>query len=470
MAKDYFQDILPPAEQNPPRSVPDAPEPRRSAPAPAEVPASDDSHPVTINTNPVRQAPAEGERSIRNISMPQRPRGRPAMNDMREYGDGQGMPPRRNMLRGWWLWILAAGCVIVLGVLLLVAMRSTTVTVTPRSQTTLFDQSTPFTAYPAETATSGTLSYTVQTVDLADSEVIASKGTVHSEDKASGTITVYNNYQTSSFKLIKNTRFQSAGGLIFRTPADIVIPGKKGTTPGQVSVTVVADQPGEQYNVAAGKFTVPGLKSSAAIYPNIYAQSTAAMTGGFVGDKPGVEPAAMQAAVGAVRARLESKARESIDSTGGTVVFPDLVQITYKDEPTTAEAGGGVRIHESAHVVIPVFPADAFAQTVYADVNGASVAFTPGNGFAARLVNASSTLGNDPIQFTLAGSAQLVWNIDSAALQQALAGKEQSAFEAIVTQFLGVQEAHARIQPFWKSTFPTDSAAIKIDVLAPKAQ
>src|SRR3989338_2365826 len=350
MAKDYFQDILPPDGNEPRKSAPSA------SPAPAEMPESDDSRPVPINANPVRPIPpppAEGERSIRNISMPQRPRSRPAMNDMREYQETSGVPPRKSALAGWWIWALAGVCVIVLGILLLVAMRSTTITVTPRSHTATFDESSRFTAYPAETATSGTLSYTVQTVDLADSEVIASKGTVHSEDKASGTITVYNNYQTSSFKLIKNTRFQSAGGLIFRTPADIVIPGKKGTTPGQVSVTVVADQPGEQYNVAAGKFTVPGLKSSAAIYPNIYAQSTAAMTGGFVGDKPGVEPAAMQAAVGAVRARLESKARESIDSTGGTVVFPDLVQITYKDEPTTAEAGGGGGVYESAQAVIP---------------------------------------------------------------------------------------------------------------------
>ena len=392
------------------------------------------------------------------------------MSDMREYPEAAGVPPRKSVLAGWWIWALAGVCVVVLGVLLLVALRSTTVTVTPRSQAVTFDESSRFTAYPAATVASGMLSYTVQTVDLADSEVVESRGTVHSEDKASGTITVYNDYQTTSFKLVKNTRFQSESGLIFRAPADIVIPGKKGATPGQVSVTVIADQPGEKYNVAAGKFTLPGLKSSAAIYPNIYAKSTAAMTGGFVGDKPGVAPAAMEAAVSAVRTRLESKARGSVAAAAGTVVFPDLVQITYKDEPATPEAGGGVRIHESAHVVTPVFPADALAQTVYADANGASITFTPGSGFAARMTDASSTPGVDLLQFTLAGSAQLVWNIDSAALQQALAGKDQSAFQAIVTQFPGVQEAHARIEPFWKSTFPVDPAAVKIDVLAPKAQ
>src|SRR3989344_3845280 len=405
MAKDYFQDILPPDGNEPRKSAPSA------SPAPAEMPESDDSRPVPINANPVRPIPpppAEGERSIRNISMPQRPRSRPAMNDMREYQETSGVPPRKSALAGWWIWALAGVCVIVLGILLLVAMRSTTVTITPRSHAVTFDESSRLVAYPAATAASGTLSYIVQTVDLADSEVVESQGTVHSEDKASGIITVYNDYQTTSFKLIKNTRFQSESGLIFRTPADIVIPGKKGTTPGQVSVTVIADQPGEQYNVAAGKFTVPGLKTSAAIYPHIYGKSTSAMSGGFVGDKPGVAPAAMQTAVSAVRTRLESKARGSVAAAAGTVVFPDLVQITYKDEPSTPEAGGGVRIHQSAHVVAPVFPADALAQTVYADANGASITFTPGSGFVARAANASSTFGVDPLQFALAGSAQLV--------------------------------------------------------------
>lgn len=393
------------------------------------------------------------------------------MGDMRDPAAGlPARPPRGGRLGRWWIWALAAVCLIVLGFLFLVAMRPTTISVIPRSHTATFDASSQFTAYPAPTAINGALSYTAQTIDLDDSEVVASEGTVHAEDKASGSITVYNNYQTAPFKLVKNTRFQSAGGLIFRTPADIVIPGKKGSTPGQVTVTVIADQPGEQYNVAAGKFTVPGLKSSAAVYPNIYAESTAAMTGGFVGDKPGVAPAAMQAAVSAVRGRLESKARGSVAAAAGTVVFPDLIQITYKGEPTTPEAGGAVRIHESAHVVMPVFPADELAQAVYTDANGAPVTFIPGTDFVAHMTNASSTLGADPLQFALTGSAQLVWNVDSAALQQALAGKDQSAFQAIITQFTGVQEAHARIQPFWKSVFPADPAAIKIDIAAPKAK
>ena len=94
--------------------------------------------------------------------------------------------------------------------------------------------------------------------------------------KASGSITVYNNYSTASVKLIKNTRFQTPAGLIFRVPADVVIPGKQGSTPGQVTVTVFADQVGQQYNIGpTPRLTVPGLQSNAAMYAQIYANRPA---------------------------------------------------------------------------------------------------------------------------------------------------------------------------------------------------
>lgn len=462
MAKDYFQDILPP-DGNAPRKT--------AAPTPDIEHEMEESTPISINTNPrPTPPPQEGERSIRNISMPARGRPRPPMNDMREAPGISGLPvtPGKRSSR-WWLWGIAGLCVVVLGVLLLVAMRSTTVTVTPRSHAITFDQASRFTAYPAETAATGTLSYTVQVSDLDDSEVVPSSGTVHAEDKASGSITVYNNYQTSPFKLIKNTRFQASNGLIFRTPAEVVIPGKKGSTPGQITVTVIADAAGEEYNVPAGKFTVPGLKSSAATYEQVYAISTDAMAGGFVGEKPGVDPQALQAAISAVRDRLETKARSVIAESAESVIFPDLMQITYQDKPSTPEAGGGARIHQRAHVVIPVFPSAVFAQTVYADANGDSVRLVPGSDFAAQILDSSAALGTAPLQFSLSGQAQLVWNVDVTELASALAGKEQDAFQAIVTQFPGIQEARARIEPFWKSTFPTDPTTINIEIQAPKS-
>jgi hypothetical protein len=462
MAKDYFQDILPPsddaARQRPAPETPDT----NARPIPVHIAEGEPAAPRVVDVG--ADEALQPARTIRNISMPTRnSRPRPIL-DVRE-------PSEQGRFGGgrWWLWGIAGVCVLALGALVLVAFRPTTVTVTPRSHLLTFDGTTTFTAYPAASAATGTLSYSVQTADFNDSEVVASTGTVHAEDKASGSLTIYNGYQSAPLKLVKSTRFQSADGHIFRTPAEVVIPGKSGTTPGQVTITVIADQAGAEYNVPAGKFTVPGLKSSAAQFAAVYAQSSSAMSGGLVGDKPGVSDSAMQQALSAMRTRLAQKANAAVSSTGDSLVLPGLTRITYQDAPTTDEAGGKVRLHESAHADIPVLSASAFASAVSADVAGSPVDLVTQQGFAAQAQNASSTLGAAPLQFTLTGSAQIVWKIDQEALKQALAGKEQSAFQAIVTQFPGVSDARARIEPFWKGSFPTDPSAIQVVVEAPKS-
>ena len=387
------------------------------------------------------------------------------------------MPPkRRGASAKIWLWLVASVAIVLLAGIALVAFRSTSVSVTPRSHTVVFDATAHFTAYPAATASAGTLPYTVETVDLEDTDVVPSSGTQHAEEKASGTITVFNSYSADTVKLIKNTRFATPDGLIFRIPADVVVPGKKGATPGQISVTVFADAVGEKYNVpATAKFTLPGLKSNAAMYSGVYASSAAPMSGGFSGDRPGVAPGALESARAAIRSRLETKAQDTASSrtNASTITLPGLVRITYTSQPSTNESSSSIRLHERAHVEIALFPADRFAETVAASISAdagtGGVALKPGPGFGAKDAEVSGTYADQRIDFTLSGKADLVWKVDAKALAAALAGRDEGAFEGIVNTFPGVQEAHARIEPFWNKSFPSDAAAIKIDIGAPKS-
>jgi hypothetical protein len=479
MAKDYFQDIVPPDNSGAPRSPlrqPASPDSR------AALDPADDGGANDIRVRADAGVPArdpEANRGIRNISAPARPAARPGRIDGDMTG---GVPPRPRGRSHAWMWAVAIISVIAVAALIFIFMfRSTTVTVTPKSQSIVLTGSPALTAYPAASAATGTLTYTVQASDLEDSDVVQAQGTTTlPAAKASGNITVVNNYSASSVRLIKNTRFETPDGLVFRTPADIVIPGKTAAAPGQVQITVIADQNGEQYNVGpVAHFTLPGLESNAAMYANVYAESTAAMTGGSSGgDTPGIAPAALAAAISDVRARLAAKAQSAANAAPSSDVFTvPALQITYQDLPNTMEAGGGVRIHESAHVVSIAFPATLFAQMVaqssvssVADAGTASLTLIPGTGFAVQLATSSTAvLGTDPIDFSLSGNAQIVWSVDAAALAQALAGRDQGAFTTIVNSFAGIEEAHARIEPFWKSSFPANASDIKIVVTAPAA-
>ena len=461
MAKDYFQDILQSDAEKPGHSFGGG----RGA------------------KEPNGGAQGGGERSIRNITVnPRASRARAMSGDMR--GAPSGGPqspygrPRMDSRKRIWIWVVAAISVVVLGVLALFAFRSTTVTVTPRSRPVVFDRAVHFNAYLSASTAIGSLSYTVVANDLEDSAVVPSSGTEHAEDRATGTITVFNEYSPSTVRLIKNTRFATPAGLIFRVPATVVIPGKKGSVPGSVTVTVVADQAGEQYNVGpVDKFTLPGLKTSPDMYTSVYARSTSAFTGGFVGDRPGVAAGALDSARAEIRARLEGKARDGARALNSraVTVFPDLMRITYESLPPTTEAGGGVRIHEKAHVEIPVLSAEPFAQTVAHGVgeNTEGVSFriegldtlVAGQGGAGG----AQTLGTDPLDFTLTGNAVLVWNVDPVSLSLALAGRDKDAFQGIITGLPSIQEARARIEPFWKGTFPASTSDISIEFVPVKA-
>ncbi len=460
MAKDYFSDIQP--EPQPPRALPSV---QRPLP-PGSTPAGDTRG---------------NERSIRNISVPAR---RVPIITSPKVGAGdirgeqmspnvfEEAKPRRPRL---YIWLLASFAILgLLGALLYFLWDDTSVTVTPRTHKISFDDSTQFTAYPEGSATEGTISYRTETAVIEDSATVPATGVEKTSDRATGAITVFNEYSSASVRLIKNTRFQTPSGLIFRIPASVDVPGKKGSTPGQISVTVIADQPGPEYNVGPiNKLTLPGLKTSPDMYSGVYAQSSTAFSGGFVGDKPAVSREALDGARSSIRGRLQEKIRAAVAAynTDDAFAFPGLVHVVYESLPTTPDSGGSARVQEKAIVTIPVFPASRFSQSiagaVSADAAGSIVMLKPDPAFNVVLVGESEMLGKHTVKFTISGSAVLVWHVDGAALAQALAGREQAAFETIIGGFSGVEKAEANVAPFWKNEFPKDPSDITVKVVTP---
>ncbi|HWO07207.1 MAG TPA: hypothetical protein VNM40_01330 [Candidatus Paceibacterota bacterium] len=452
MARHYIQDIMPagdePEEVRGRRKTPERkPEPE---PEPEPVPRS------------IRDIRPSAERS-RLVRPPE-----PRMEHPLPH-----VPQKRSRARyGIWAAAIAA-LVVVLGAGLLFAFASTSITVIPYSQTVTFDASTPFTAYPEASAAPGTIPYTVMTQVFEDSAVVQASGTENVEEQATGNIVIYNDYSEEPVRLIKNTRFQTPEGLIFRIPASVDVPGKTAEGPGSIEVTVFADQAGPDYNVGPfERITVPGLRSTKEMYENVYAKSTTAFSGGFSGARPVVPEAILDASKAEVRNRLNEKAQEFV-RTASETAFAGLMVVNYETLPPTQESGGNVRINERATVYLPVFPTSALAQsigqTVSASAEGQSISIRFASDVTAEPAQAfsSADLGQQPIVFTISGRGQLVWDVDSAALAEALAGREEAAFQTIIGSFPSIEEARARIVPFWKNTFPEDPSDISIAVEEP---
>jgi len=104
--------------------------------------------------------------------------------------------------------------------------------------------------------------------------------------KSSGKITVFNAYSSTPQTLIVNTRFLSQDGKLFRLSSALTVPGAKVEAgkiiPSSIDANVVADEPGEEYNIGPSHFTIPGFKGTSK-YDKFYAESSEAMKGGYIG-------------------------------------------------------------------------------------------------------------------------------------------------------------------------------------------
>lgn len=105
--------------------------------------------------------------------------------------------------------------------------------------------------------------------------------------KAKGQVTLYNAWDGNPITLAAGTTLtDQVSGKLFVLPNKAVIPGgsltlangKAITNPGKVTVELVANEPGDSYNVKAGKLTIGGIPSDR--QASIYGETANNITGG----------------------------------------------------------------------------------------------------------------------------------------------------------------------------------------------
>lgn len=143
---------------------------------------------------------------------------------------------------------------------------------------------------------------------------IATTGTSGgTNQKARGTVVIYNKYSALPQPLVATTRLETADGKLFRLVSGVTVPGMTtaggANEPGAIEAEVIADQAGAEYNIGASDFAIPGFKGGPK-YEKFSAASTKAMTGGGSG---GTSDIAVVAAVDIDTAEREAKAKAKED-------------------------------------------------------------------------------------------------------------------------------------------------------------
>lgn len=376
-------------------------------------------------------------------------------------------PPKRKKSRRFpYGFVIAVVAVLVACFALLMLFSGATISITPTvNQTTVSGE---WSATPS----AGELPFEVVSVDQVVTDEIQAEGTETANVSAQGTITIYN-AQDKVQELIKNTRFESPDGKIFRIQESITVPAGSESAPGTRQATVYADATGDSYNIGATTFTLPGLKGSA-LFDLVYAKSDAPMVGGFSGTRPSVNQATRQSAYEKMQPQLESQLADLVKERipEGYVLLPGSAVTTYTELPDQAGTSSTVNVQLRGTTNAFIFPNEALARAIayrtVASYNGQPLELV--NGDALTLTPAGEeppTPGMQNFSFSLSGEAVLVWKVNSEEIIEAVTGKTRDASKTLLKSFPEVGEGNIVLRPFWEGRLPEDPAKIEVKVGKP---
>ena len=310
------------------------------------------------------------------------------------------------------------------------------------------------------------LPFEIITAQKIASQSVKSSGTKTVNSAASGTITIYNT-QTKAQKLIANTRFATAAGLIFRIHSAVTIPAGTPSKPGSIVAKVYADQTGSTYNINPTSFTIPGFAGTPQA-SQVYARSSSAMSGGASGSVPVIdaviEAQARKELIAALTPDLLENLKNQIPA--GYVLVPGAATTTYQPLASApSSTTGQVEVKEQGTITATIFPNAALAKAIATSVTGLGYRGEPiilASTDTLLLTAENGLLQESSVSFVLTGTASLVYSVDPARIAAAIAGKTRQAAQVALTNYPEVKQAILILRPFWRQTFPQDPASISV--------
>lgn len=372
------------------------------------------------------------------------------------------------------LVVVLAVCIIGGALLLNILMSGAEVTVYPKFK----DVSVQATFNGVKEPKSDELGYELLTLEAVGERQVKAVGTEIVSDRAKGTILVYNT-ETRSTRLIKNTRFESPEGLIFKINESVEVPSatkdSNGTVvPGVASTEVFADGTGEQYNISPSRFSVPGLRGTPQ-YQTVYGESIVTMSGGFEGERFLLDDNELELKKQELQQELRSSLLERLKTERpvGFIVYESAAAFTFETQPSTTYGDSLATIKEKALLHVPLFKEDEFsahiAKSTIAGYEGETVELPDPNSLTFSYVSATATVSDLSkevvLPFNLKGTTRIVWSFDAEKLKKDLLGLSKTALEPMLQSYPAIDRAEAVVRPFWAQSFPEVPEGIVVNTI-----
>lgn len=301
-----------------------------------------------------------------------------------------------------------------------------------------------------------------------------SSGKKFVERKAEGTIRVFNDYHSDQV-LIAKTRFQPPLEKFkppleknenpwFRTTERILIPAK-----GFKDVKVVADSPGEKYNIEPSTFSIPGLAGTPQ-YTFIYGKSFLPMKGGLKREVLVVRDEDLEKAKDSLTKMAMEKGkeilRESIPS--GFSFFEEASKIEILDISFEAKSGqevekfsGKAKIRIKALIYLEK-EFDEFVKNFVISKIGEKKIKPESLKITSLVKDFDVSLGR--ISLSIEGEVEIYSQLDEISLKKSIAKKRLEEAKIFLKNQPEIDRFKISIFPFWAEFLPENLERIDLKI------
>lgn len=351
-------------------------------------------------------------------------------------------------------------------------LNSATITVTPKFyDVENFNKVVKFTKLQKE---EGEVNFTLATTTASKEKTLPLSETKKIEAKASGKIVIYNNYSSDPQKLIKNTRFESLSGKIYRINQSITVPGKKGDTPGSVEATIYAESVGSLYNSGPTDFTIPGFKDGDKDrYTKFFARSKGDITGGVSGDKSTASISDINAAKDELEIELTQEVKDMLSKTkeSGYESMPSAIYVEFEDNINSVKTGDTSVYKVKATGYMMLAKSDDLAKVFakeLSDFQNKDVRLSYSDQISYSRKDGDNPNSVDSLDILVSGSPRVIMKIDESSLKESVLSKARDEFRNIMNKVPSIKSAEIQFSPFWLSNFPNEERKIKVIESLPK--
>jgi len=376
-----------------------------------------------------------------------------------------------------WVFVLLIVSVFTYGAL--VVFSNSRIVLKERIEATVLDTS----IIASKSENTGDLRFEIMSIEGSASKTILSETKKDIFVKATGIVVIYNDYSSSSQKLVANTRLQSPDGKIYRTQKVVTVPGKTGTgsesKPGSVEVSMIAEEGGASYNKEFSDFKIPGFKGS----PRYDGFSVKTKAGSpVIGGKEGSLFVAKVENTNTLQTELSVLLREKLvhDARAqipeGYYLFNDAFILSENENSIPEEVSGEdekIAVSISGRLDAVLLPKEDLqkfiASKTLSQYDNANISIenidTINFSFNEKYTNLKEV---NEVSFNLVGSPSIVWDIDEADIKNALLGKSKKDFNLLMHDFKGVYSAELHLRPFFLTKIPSNGNKTKIIISRPE--